>query len=259
MRWLFHFAEFSVSKHPLLEARQRCRGFSLLSTHRGDGKRYVVRADGKLTALLELDSAVQRPKTEYGTAGGVRLRLIRPRSYRPQARFLGNSVSLNRSESRVGLSSRRANRACRWFVFVLLRKVRAQSRQAPTISGKQLPPPAPKFGGVIKNDALQSKAWWAPRVVPPKDAPNILLIMTDDAGFGVPSTFGGVIPTPTMDRIAANGLRYNRIFSTALCSPTRAALITGRNHHSVGFGVIAEQAICMALARSLCCCCEVLA
>jgi arylsulfatase A-like enzyme len=111
-----------------------------------------------------------------------------------------------------------------------------------TISGKQLPPPAPKFEGVIKDDALQSKPWWPPRVVPPKDAPNILLIMTDDAGFAVPSTFGGVIPTPSMDRIAENGLRYNRIFSTSLCSPTRAALITGRNHHSVGFGVIAEQA-----------------
>jgi len=111
-----------------------------------------------------------------------------------------------------------------------------------TISGKQLPPPDPKFGGVIKNDALQSKPWWAPRVVPPKGAPNILLIMTDDAGFGVPSTFGGVIPTPTMDRVAKNGLRYTRVFSTALCSPTRAALITGRNHHSAGFGVISEQA-----------------
>jgi arylsulfatase A-like enzyme len=111
-----------------------------------------------------------------------------------------------------------------------------------TINGKQLPAPEPPFGGVIKDDALQSKAWWPPRVVPPKGAPNLLLIMTDDAGFGVPSTFGGVVPTPTMDRIAQNGLRYNRIFSTALCSPTRAALITGRNHHSVGFGVIAEQA-----------------
>jgi arylsulfatase len=71
-----------------------------------------------------------------------------------------------------------------------------------TISGKQLPPPDPKFGGVIKEDALSSKYWWPPRVVPPKGAPNILLIMTDDSGFGVPSTFGGVIPTPTMDRIA---------------------------------------------------------
>jgi len=111
-----------------------------------------------------------------------------------------------------------------------------------SISNKQLPPPDPTFGGVIKEDALQSKAWWPPRVVPPKEAPNVLLIITDDAGFGVPSTFGGVIPTETMDRIANEGLRYNRVFSTALCSPTRAALITGRNHHSVGFGVISEQA-----------------
>ncbi len=111
-----------------------------------------------------------------------------------------------------------------------------------TIDGKQLPTPDPAFGGVIKDDALQSKPWWAPRIVPPKQAPNILLIITDDAGFGVPSTFGGVIPTPTMDRVANAGLRYNNIHSTALCSPTRAALITGRNHHSAGFGVIAEQA-----------------
>jgi len=111
-----------------------------------------------------------------------------------------------------------------------------------TIPGNQLPAPDPKFGGVIKDDALSSKPWWAPRIVPPKDAPNVLLIITDDSGFGVPSTFGGVILTPTMDRVAKSGLRYNNIHSTALCSPTRAALITGRNHHSVGFGVISEQA-----------------
>jgi len=110
-----------------------------------------------------------------------------------------------------------------------------------TISGKQLPAPQPKFGGEIKNDALQSKPWWAPRIVPPKEAPNVLLIITDDAGFGIPSTFGGVIPTPALDRIAESGLRYNNIHSTALSSPTRAALITGRNHHSAGFGVISEQ------------------
>ena len=73
---------------------------------------------------------------------------------------------------------------------------------------------------MIKDNALQSKAWWAPRVVPPKGAPNVLLIMTDDSGFGVPSTFGGVIPTPAMDRIAKAGLRYTQICSTALCSPT---------------------------------------
>ncbi|MCC7422655.1 MAG: arylsulfatase [Planctomycetaceae bacterium] len=110
-----------------------------------------------------------------------------------------------------------------------------------SIDGKQLPAPSPKFGGVIKDGALQSTPWWAPRIVPPKGAPNVLLIMTDDSGFGVPSTFGGVVPTPAMDRVAKNGLRYNQICSTALCSPTRAALLTGRNHHAVGFGVISEQ------------------
>lgn len=111
-----------------------------------------------------------------------------------------------------------------------------------TIDGKQLPAPDPKFGGVIKDTTAQSKAWWPPRIAPPKGAPNVLLIMTDDAGYGVSSTFGGVIPTPAMDRIAASGLRYTNFHSTALCSPTRAALITGRNHHSVGFGVISEIA-----------------
>ena len=109
-----------------------------------------------------------------------------------------------------------------------------------TISGKQLPAPDPKFGGVINDTTAGSKPYWAPRVVPPKGAPNILLIMTDDAGYGVSSTFGGVIPTPALDRIANNGLRYTNFHSTALCSPTRAALITGRNHHSVGFGVVSE-------------------
>jgi arylsulfatase A-like enzyme len=111
-----------------------------------------------------------------------------------------------------------------------------------TIPGKQLPPPDPAFGGVIKEKASESKPWWPPRVVPPKGAPNVLLIMTDDQGFGAPSTFGGVIPTPTMDRIAAQGLRYTNFHSTSLCSPTRAAIITGRNHHSAGFGVVGEAA-----------------
>jgi arylsulfatase len=95
------------------------------------------------------------------------------------------------------------------FLFFLLAAVTANAQETTgtpgspnattTIDGKQLPPPEPKFGGVIKNDALQSKAWWAPRVVPPKQALNILLIMTDDSGFGVPSTFGGVIPTLKME------------------------------------------------------------
>jgi len=110
-----------------------------------------------------------------------------------------------------------------------------------TINGAQLPPPPQKFGGKIGRNVAESKPYWPMRVVPPKGAPNILLIMTDDTGFGVSSTFGGVIPSPTLDRIAANGLRYTNFNSTALCSPTRAAIISGRNHHSMGFGVVSEQ------------------
>lgn len=110
-----------------------------------------------------------------------------------------------------------------------------------TIDGHFLPPPPQPFQGEINLNAAQSKPYWPARVVPPKGAPNILLIMTDDVGFAAPSTFGGVIPTPTLDSIAASGLRYTNFHSTALCSPTRAALITGRNHHSVGFGLVSEQ------------------
>ncbi len=126
----------------------------------------------------------------------------------------------------------------------------AQQQSAPvgsaggtiTLDGKQLPPPDPTFGGEIREKASESKQWWAPRVVPPKGAPNILLIMTDDAGFSAPGTFGGVIPTPALDRIANAGLRFTNFHSTSLCSPTRAALITGRNHHVAGFGVVGEIA-----------------
>ncbi len=108
------------------------------------------------------------------------------------------------------------------------------------IDGKQLPPHPMPFGGVIKEDVKDSKPWWAPRVAPPQGAPNVLLILTDDQGYGVSGTFGGVIPTPALDRVANSGLRYTQFHSTALCSPSRAALITGRNHHPVGFGVITE-------------------
>src|ERR1041384_8153281 len=105
-----------------------------------------------------------------------------------------------------------------------------------TIDGKYLPPPPPKFGGVINLQADQSKPYWPPQVVPPKGAPNVLLIMTDDQGYGVSSTFGGVIPTPVMDRVAKMGLRYTQFHSAAPCSPPRAALIPGRHHPSVGVG-----------------------
>jgi arylsulfatase A-like enzyme len=109
-----------------------------------------------------------------------------------------------------------------------------------TIDGKYLPSPPAPFGGEINLSAEQSKPCWPSTLVPPKGAPNVLLIMTDDQGYGVSGTFGGVIPTPALDRIAKAGLRYTQFHSTALCSPTRAALITGRNHHSVGSGQIGE-------------------
>ncbi|ABV92681.1 sulfatase [Dinoroseobacter shibae DFL 12 = DSM 16493] len=109
------------------------------------------------------------------------------------------------------------------------------------IDGRQLPAPPEAFGGQIAQTARESEPWWPPRIVAPKTAPNILLIITDDSGFGVPSTFGGVIPHDTMDQLADEGLRFTAIHSTALCSPTRAGLLTGRNHHTVGFGVISES------------------
>src|SRR5271167_2928165 len=82
-----------------------------------------------------------------------------------------------------------------------------------TIDGKYLPPPPPKFGGVINLSADQSKPFWPPTVVPPKGAPNVLLIMTDDQGYGVSGTFGGVIPTPALDRVAKAGLRNTQFHS----------------------------------------------
>jgi arylsulfatase len=100
-------------------------------------------------------------------------------------------------------------------------------------------PPAP-FAGTVNPAARESTPAWPPTLGAPENAPNVLLIITDDVGFGSPSTFGGVIPTPTLDRVAADGLRYTQFHTTALCSPTRASLLTGRNPHSVGFGAVAE-------------------
>jgi arylsulfatase A-like enzyme len=110
-----------------------------------------------------------------------------------------------------------------------------------TIDGRYLPAPSQPFRGIINMTAPESKPFWPSTIVPPKGSPNILLIMTDDQGYGVSGTFGGVVPTPAMDALAKSGIRYTQFHSTALCSPTRAALITGRNHHSVGFGVIGEM------------------
>jgi len=96
-----------------------------------------------------------------------------------------------------------------------------------TVDGNYLPNPPPTFGGDIGLETKSSKTSWPPTIVPPKGAPNVLLIMTDDQGYGISGTFGGVIPTPAMDRIAQMGLRYTQFHSAALCSPSRAAIITG--------------------------------
>src|SRR5262245_53067253 len=77
---------------------------------------------------------------------------------------------------------------------------------------------------------------------PPNGAPNVLVILIDDAGFGSSSAFGGPCNTPNAEKLAAGGLKYNRFHTTALCSPTRAALLSGRNHHAVGMGGITEIA-----------------
>ncbi|MBO0696487.1 MAG: sulfatase-like hydrolase/transferase, partial [Verrucomicrobia bacterium] len=103
-----------------------------------------------------------------------------------------------------------------------------------------LPRPPQPFQGVTKRTLDGSVAAFPPPVKAPPGAPNILLVLIDDAGFGNPSTFGGPVATPTFDKLAAQGLRYNRFHVTALCSPTRAALLSGRNHHAVGFGSISE-------------------
>jgi arylsulfatase A-like enzyme len=106
-----------------------------------------------------------------------------------------------------------------------------------------LPRPDFHFRGDVGRTYLDTaKPQFPQPVQPPKGAPNVVLILIDDAGFGQFSTFGGGVPSPTMDKLAAEGLRYNRFHTTALCSPTRAALITGRNHHSSATGVIGELA-----------------
>jgi arylsulfatase len=103
-----------------------------------------------------------------------------------------------------------------------------------------LPRPDPKFNGVIGQTYKDSTPDKIPLVKAPAGAPNVLLILIDDAGFGQWGTFGGQVPTPNLDRLAQEGLSYTQFHTTALCSPTRAALLTGRNSHSASTGVITE-------------------
>ncbi len=107
-------------------------------------------------------------------------------------------------------------------------------------TGNVLPkPPAPFAGHIGVSYADSTPAFPVP-ITAPQGAPNVLLVMTDDVGFGAASTFGGPIPTPRLDELASEGLRYNRFHTTAMCSPTRASLLTGRNHHAVGNGIVAN-------------------
>jgi len=105
-----------------------------------------------------------------------------------------------------------------------------------------LPKPAPAFSGVIARTVDRSKSAYPVPVRAPEEAPNVLLILTDDVGFAAASTFGGPVPAPNFDKLADRGLIYNRFHTTAICSPTRAAMLTGRNHHMVGSGVVTDMA-----------------
>jgi arylsulfatase len=123
----------------------------------------------------------------------------------------------------------------------LLSTILAQDRGSSKAgAGTQLPRPDPEFKGKIGESYKNSTPSFPQPVKAAKGSPNVLIVLTDDTGFGMASTFGGPVPTPTLDRLARNGLKYNRFHTTALCSPTRAAMLAGRNHHSVGTGVIIE-------------------
>ena len=113
----------------------------------------------------------------------------------------------------------------------------------PVRAQEVLPFPTPPMGGKVGTTMQESVHKWREQVRHlPEDAPNILIVMLDDAGFGQAATFGGEIETPTLSRLAESGISYNAFHTTAMCSPTRAALMTGRNHNRVGFGQIAELA-----------------
>lgn len=110
----------------------------------------------------------------------------------------------------------------------------------PAIAQEVLPKPQSPFSGVIGPTFRESKEDYPQPFKAPAGAPNVVVILIDDLGFGQPGTFGGPIPTPNLDKLAAQGLKYNRFHTTAICSPTRAALLTGRNHHQVATGTITE-------------------
>lgn len=118
----------------------------------------------------------------------------------------------------------------------------AAQQANPPLDGSVLPIPEAPFAGKIERTFEGSEQAYPEPITAPDGAPNVVLILIDDLGFGQPGTFGGPVPTPAMDALAEEGLKYTRMHTTAVCSPTRAALLTGHNHHQVGFGTITELA-----------------
>jgi len=126
-----------------------------------------------------------------------------------------------------------------WFKFGPTYESKTAEQYVGTQPGDVvIPKPAPPFPGVIARTVARSKAVHPEPLRAPEGAPNVLLILTDDVGFAASSTFGGPVPTPNLDKLASRGLVYNRFHTTAICSPTRAAMLTGRNHHMVGNGLV---------------------
>src|SRR6516164_8811619 len=159
--------------------------------------------------------------------------------YRPKAAVRGrfHAVLLQREIEKEGKLNMKTKNAFAVLIFAL-----GAVFTLTTDAEEVLPKPEQPFAGKIARTAKESTPDFPKGVEAPKGAPNVLLIMTDDVGFGASSVFGGPIQTPNFQRLADSGLRYNMFHTTALCSPTRAALITGRNHHSVASGVITEMA-----------------
>lgn len=128
---------------------------------------------------------------------------------------------------------------CGWLSGLLVLGLSATA----VAGNNDLPRPDPVFNGKALPSVEDSRPHWPAQSLAREDAPNVLLVMTDDVGFGSSSAFGGSVPTPALDRLSDSGLRYNNFHTTAMCSPTRAALLSGRNHHRVGFGALSDIAM----------------
>src|SRR5215467_9018853 len=165
-------------------------------------------------------------------------KLARLTSARLRLRSERAAYNLQFQDTMEQTMSNRIKTIARW----LLSAIAVAALAWPVMAQDFLPRPDPPFKGKIERTVKGSVPDFPKSVEAPKGAPNVLLLLTDDVGFGAISTFGGPIQTPSMQRIADSGLRFNQFHTTALCSPTRAALITGRNHHSVASGVITEFA-----------------